>query len=67
MASVEEKIDNFGLEMRKLKEENADLKSLQADLKRELEAALDERDQQKKEQKNLKQINRALEKEIRDV
>jgi len=50
-----------------LREENSDLRSCQEELQRELNSAVSDRDKYKKDYKSLKQVNRALEKDIREV
>ena len=64
---VEEKISTFSEEVIRLQEENSRLRSLQDELKRELLTTVSEKDQQKKEYKHIKMVNRGLEREIREV
>ncbi len=67
LGTVEEKIQLFSHEVQELREENSDLRSCQEELQRELTSAVSDRDKYKKDYKSLKQVNRALEKDIREV
>jgi len=64
---VEEKIQSFSHEVHELRDENSELRSCQDELQRELSSALSDRDKYKKDYKNLKQVNRALERDIREL
>jgi len=67
LQAVEEKIQSFSHEVHELRDENSELRSCQDELQRELNNAVSDRDKYKKDYKNLKQVNRALERDIREL
>lgn len=65
--AVELKLDELSREMSKVKEENIALRIKDEHLVKDNETLKEERDTYKKEYKNVKQVNRALERDLQEV
>lgn len=67
LGNVEKKIEELSKEIARIKEENAALRLREEQSLKEISGLQEEKDNYKKEYKGLKQINRALEKDIQEV
>ena len=67
LTNVEDRVRHFGREIQSLTEENTELRARQVSLRKELEVALEEKERQKRDAKNMKQVNRALERDSKEV
>jgi len=67
ITKVEATINEFAVEIRKVKDENASLKTQEGNLIKDIETFKEEKDKYKKEYKNLKHVNKALEQDLREI
>ena len=67
ITKVENTINEFAIEIKKIKDENNLLKSKEIKVNQDVETLNIEKDKYKKEYKILKQVNKALEQDLREV
>lgn len=67
MGKFEGKMNELEREILNVKDENTILRTNEAHLAKELDVLKDERDQYKRDYKALKQVNKNLEKDLREV
>ena len=67
MTKFEAKITQLEREIQVIRDENTILKATSTNQSKDIEALRDERDHYKRDYKSLKQINKNLEKDLREV
>ena len=65
--TVDTKISEFDQQIKFLKEENTLLKSNEGESSKEIAMIRDERDRYRKDYKTIKQVNKALERDLKEV